>query len=604
MSSSSWRQSISSSELSISMLNDRSNINTAVKVTLVPKDTTQESRELTLGVGKPIIIGRASSKAIKNQIAAPDNALFENPVISRQHARLEWRTSLNNHNHFTITDLASTHGTYVNDVQLTHDQPHPLRDGDMIRLGASVSKGSGMFLSQDVVSSTDHIQDSYRALRVTFIIPRNSTTNENRRAFMVPISSDEEDDYGSEVEDEDLYGIMTSSPATSPQSSKKLGTIESPINIDDESNRLLPVIIDEEDMNDEEDVNDEEDMDNDDVVQETEQVVDPVVGDDQPTDDLETTFEQPQPESSQGPDTTDLTLEPVSQPIAMTEAPNTEAIPIETHQQKHAEEKDSDENLRWESEVPETYFRDGMFEDDEDDEDGPELWSAKLQPFQLPPMNVNNFQRQPRPVQPPAMYRPWSGTGNTSFTPDSHNRFNSLRSIPPPALMQQYPAFNGLRPLPLPPGSLPPFNEISHMSYEQRDPFAGLQHEETMFPSYNVRPLASKETAQPKKTESAQVEDHTANTTQQAVQEDAQVEAPVTNSAKKRSHEEMVEQSKVPSVSESPRPIKVLKTQKKDISLINEVGKYTLGAAIGATSTFAMLASPLGGMLADWASKL
>lgn len=53
--------------------------------------------------------------------------------VSRIHAALQCEG-----NSLQIVDLDSTNGTYLNEEQLTPNQPHILRSGDMIRLGQLV----------------------------------------------------------------------------------------------------------------------------------------------------------------------------------------------------------------------------------------------------------------------------------------------------------------------------------------------------------------------------------------------------------------------------------------------------------------------------------
>lgn len=52
------------------------------------------------------------------------------PGLSRTHARLAWSA-----NHFTIADESSSHGTFVNGVQVGAGASVPLADGDRVRLG-------------------------------------------------------------------------------------------------------------------------------------------------------------------------------------------------------------------------------------------------------------------------------------------------------------------------------------------------------------------------------------------------------------------------------------------------------------------------------------
>lgn len=55
-----------------------------------------------------------------------------NKAISRSHCRINKMG-----NQYTITDLQSANGTYINKIRLQPYQPHPIRNGDMIRLANS-----------------------------------------------------------------------------------------------------------------------------------------------------------------------------------------------------------------------------------------------------------------------------------------------------------------------------------------------------------------------------------------------------------------------------------------------------------------------------------
>jgi hypothetical protein len=78
----------------------------------------------------PAVIGRADAgQTSRPQVdLAPYGGLERG--VSRQHARLLWRDG-----RLMIEDLASTNGTWVNDVRLAPNVPHPLWDGDILRLG-------------------------------------------------------------------------------------------------------------------------------------------------------------------------------------------------------------------------------------------------------------------------------------------------------------------------------------------------------------------------------------------------------------------------------------------------------------------------------------
>lgn len=61
-----------------------------------------------------------------------DGVINFNKMISRSHCRVNKRGS-----QYTITDLQSANGTYVNKVRLQPNQPYPINNGDVIRLANS-----------------------------------------------------------------------------------------------------------------------------------------------------------------------------------------------------------------------------------------------------------------------------------------------------------------------------------------------------------------------------------------------------------------------------------------------------------------------------------
>ncbi|MBN1934927.1 MAG: FHA domain-containing protein [Anaerolineae bacterium] len=62
---------------------------------------------------------------------ALDNGLVLNcPIVSGHHARLDFRNGV-----YQITDLRSTNGTAVNGLRIAPEQPHPLVNGDVVRIG-------------------------------------------------------------------------------------------------------------------------------------------------------------------------------------------------------------------------------------------------------------------------------------------------------------------------------------------------------------------------------------------------------------------------------------------------------------------------------------
>jgi hypothetical protein len=69
---------------------------------------------------KPVIFGRSGGADIQ----------LTDKTISRKHCRVV-RRGLN----WLLTDLESRHGTYLNGIRLEAEQPAPLADGDLVRIG-------------------------------------------------------------------------------------------------------------------------------------------------------------------------------------------------------------------------------------------------------------------------------------------------------------------------------------------------------------------------------------------------------------------------------------------------------------------------------------
>lgn len=72
------------------------------------------------------------SYIIGKNSAAVDGVISFNKMISRVHCRIDKTGS-----GYTITDLKSANGTAVNRVRLQPNQPHPLKNGDIVKLANS-----------------------------------------------------------------------------------------------------------------------------------------------------------------------------------------------------------------------------------------------------------------------------------------------------------------------------------------------------------------------------------------------------------------------------------------------------------------------------------
>lgn len=90
--------------------------------------------------GSMMIIGRS-----------PDaHVVVDSDTVSRHHARIERGEG----NRFTVVDLQSTNGTFINDRAVTSE---PLTNGDLLRIGDSIFK----FLSGDDIEAEYH-EEIYR----------------------------------------------------------------------------------------------------------------------------------------------------------------------------------------------------------------------------------------------------------------------------------------------------------------------------------------------------------------------------------------------------------------------------------------------------------
>ena len=132
-------------------------------VTLTPLSNPDEFTryiELSSTTSK-VTIGRASKSETKGLLADRDNAWFDSPIMSRQHAILSmsvlpkvsahcWESRpLSCHSdilekRIMLQDCGSTHGTYVSGHRMQPNEPHALKDWDIITFGAKVTSGAGL----------------------------------------------------------------------------------------------------------------------------------------------------------------------------------------------------------------------------------------------------------------------------------------------------------------------------------------------------------------------------------------------------------------------------------------------------------------------------
>ncbi|KAK0626914.1 hypothetical protein B0T14DRAFT_122057 [Immersiella caudata] len=129
-------------------------------------------RHIMLDAAKnSIIIGRASKTSSKGFLAEKDNGWFDSAVMSRKHAEIKADVDTLK---VKIRDLGSLHGTYLNDgPDGLSKEFRELRDGDSIRFGVGVWRGSESFVPTTVKVGIAFDHRSERASS-TFRVPEDS----------------------------------------------------------------------------------------------------------------------------------------------------------------------------------------------------------------------------------------------------------------------------------------------------------------------------------------------------------------------------------------------------------------------------------------------
>ncbi|KAK1808152.1 hypothetical protein LTR12_017491 [Friedmanniomyces endolithicus] len=211
----------------------------AVPISLTPTfkgtEDKDDQRLLNLTNSEPITIGRASKSDIKNLQGAKHNALFDCPIISRQHAEVQLHPYKARHEQVTITDKNSMHGTFVNMHRLKANEPWVLRTGDSIKLGDKVTRGTETHRGTDVI---------YRRCEEV-VNPTSSiiATTTATRTFAVPSDSEDESDNSS-VD----VPIPTSSANTTPEQPRAmLGSQQKPIDVENNTSFKTVINIDDDD---------------------------------------------------------------------------------------------------------------------------------------------------------------------------------------------------------------------------------------------------------------------------------------------------------------------------------------------------------------------
>ncbi|KAJ8130141.1 hypothetical protein O1611_g3489 [Lasiodiplodia mahajangana] len=154
-------------------------------------------RRLVLTHTCPVIpIGRSSKVHSKGFVPAEDNAWFENPVMSREHAQLiakfdEKPTAV------YIKDVSSFHGTFRsasngqnNEQRLTPDELVKLTNGDLIRFGIDIFRAEKSYPPCSVEFS---VEEMAPAASPTVLEPDNAMPLIGSRPSPIDLTADGDD---------------------------------------------------------------------------------------------------------------------------------------------------------------------------------------------------------------------------------------------------------------------------------------------------------------------------------------------------------------------------------------------------------------------------
>ena len=106
--------------------------------------------QITIDPDLPIVIGRSSNAECQ----------LADKTVSRRHCRIARRGG-----HWLLTDLGSRHGTTLNGIRLEPEQPAPLTDGDLVRVGPwtlrvidDAGKSTSMPTANDLATTSHRVQ--------------------------------------------------------------------------------------------------------------------------------------------------------------------------------------------------------------------------------------------------------------------------------------------------------------------------------------------------------------------------------------------------------------------------------------------------------------
>ncbi|KAH8821166.1 hypothetical protein F5884DRAFT_76935 [Xylogone sp. PMI_703] len=118
-------------------------------------------------------IGRASKSLSKGIVASDDNAWFDSPVMSRNHAEIYINPDIES---IMLKDIGSLHGTFINGTQVERFTPIPINAGDTIVFGAPVARNGETFPPCSFQVYVD-LHDT-TAYSNTFALPSSSDVEE------------------------------------------------------------------------------------------------------------------------------------------------------------------------------------------------------------------------------------------------------------------------------------------------------------------------------------------------------------------------------------------------------------------------------------------
>ncbi|XP_076296967.1 sarcolemma associated protein [Lasioglossum baleicum] len=129
-------------------INATQNNKMTAKGVLICRENSHHFQDRTLTLEQPVKIGRSVARAT----AAPDNAIFDCKVLSRNHAVL-WYSS----GKFYLQDTRSSNGTFVNNQRLSaaglESAPKEVHSGDIVQFGVDVMENARKFKHGCIVAT-------------------------------------------------------------------------------------------------------------------------------------------------------------------------------------------------------------------------------------------------------------------------------------------------------------------------------------------------------------------------------------------------------------------------------------------------------------------